>query len=465
MPLATSLAALLACAVGFPATAETRYHVIRIDPAPGYDPFPDVFAINDAGEVAGSADGPPGGGRPAFRWHIETGMIILGDLPGGGNSTMTQAINELGHVAGMGIPAYALNEAFRWTPENGIEPLGDLPGGAGSQPYYSWAYGMNDVDQVVGLSKSANGNEAFLWDPNTGMVGLGDFPGEPFVSVAFDINNSGQVVGMGSGTPGGPFIWEAATGLVPLNTGPGLQMSYVFAINEAGVIAGYCTNGDACVWSKQTGAVSYGAVPGAFGTFAQAINDLDEVVGWAYMGTFADELAFIADAENGVRLLDDYLDASSQVYKPLGEPRGINDNGQIVVQHSLLGIVLQPYVPGDSNCDDVVNLQDIKPLLEFIATFDPNATPTSYCGWWTADVNQDATLDEKDVTAMWELLGLSCGDLNSDGFVDQSDVGILLGDFGCTAGLGECVGDADADGDTDQSDLGILLANYGGTCP
>jgi hypothetical protein len=56
----------------------------------------------------------------------------------------------------------------------------------------------------------------------------------------------------------------------------------------------------------------------------------------------------------------------------------------------------------------------------------------------------------------------SCpGDLDHDGFVGQSDLGILLGDFGCDSGTGACAGDADGDGDTDQTDLGILLANYG----
>jgi hypothetical protein len=51
------------------------------------------------------------------------------------------------------------------------------------------------------------------------------------------------------------------------------------------------------------------------------------------------------------------------------------------------------------------------------------------------------------------------GDLDGDGDVDQADLGILLGDWGCTGG--DCVGDIDGDGDTDQADLGALLANYG----
>ncbi len=48
------------------------------------------------------------------------------------------------------------------------------------------------------------------------------------------------------------------------------------------------------------------------------------------------------------------------------------------------------------------------------------------------------------------------GDLDGDGDVDQSDLGVLLSCYG----VSDC-GDTDGDGDTDQSDLGVLLANYG----
>jgi len=55
------------------------------------------------------------------------------------------------------------------------------------------------------------------------------------------------------------------------------------------------------------------------------------------------------------------------------------------------------------------------------------------------------------------------GDLNYDKCVDQSDLGILLADWGCDSG--SCAGDVDHDGDTDQADLGLLLAHWGAGCP
>ena len=54
------------------------------------------------------------------------------------------------------------------------------------------------------------------------------------------------------------------------------------------------------------------------------------------------------------------------------------------------------------------------------------------------------------------------GDLNADGVIDLSDLGVVLADFNCS---GLCAGDVDGDGDTDLSDLGVVLANWGETCP
>jgi hypothetical protein len=61
----------------------------------------------------------------------------------------------------------------------------------------------------------------------------------------------------------------------------------------------------------------------------------------------------------------------------------------------------------------------------------------------------------------------SCaGDVDMDGDVDQSDLGILLASFGRPTDdpLFDRNADFDCDGDVDQSDLGTLLAAYGGDC-
>ena len=58
------------------------------------------------------------------------------------------------------------------------------------------------------------------------------------------------------------------------------------------------------------------------------------------------------------------------------------------------------------------------------------------------------------------------GDVDGDGDTDQSDLGILLADWGCDDPVNGCAGDLDGDDKTDQVDLGILLADWGcGTGP
>ena len=65
----------------------------------------------------------------------------------------------------------------------------------------------------------------------------------------------------------------------------------------------------------------------------------------------------------------------------------------------------------------------------------------------------------------WSVAVTVPGDFNFDQCVDLSDLGVLLADFGCTAGPGACPGDIDGDGDTDLADLGLILANFGLGCP
>ena len=58
-------------------------------------------------------------------------------------------------------------EAFRWTEATGMVGLGDLPGG----DFYSTAYGVSaDGSVVVGRGRSASGVEAFRWTEATGTI-------------------------------------------------------------------------------------------------------------------------------------------------------------------------------------------------------------------------------------------------------------------------------------------------------
>lgn len=71
-----------------------------------------------------------------------------------------------------------------------VTDLGDLPGGEN----HSIAFAINNSGQVVGRSETAEGTRAFLWQndvmTNLGVLTLGDE-----YSMAYDINDAGDVVG------------------------------------------------------------------------------------------------------------------------------------------------------------------------------------------------------------------------------------------------------------------------------
>jgi len=82
--------------------------------------FNSAYAINNSGEVVGSAELLDGGIR-GFRWTEEGGMEDLGTL--GSNFSIAFAINEVGHIAGDSGPQNGVRHAFLCTKENGMEDL------------------------------------------------------------------------------------------------------------------------------------------------------------------------------------------------------------------------------------------------------------------------------------------------------------------------------------------------------
>ncbi len=177
----------------------------------------------DGSTVLGNSDSTLG--RQAFRWTAQTGMVGLGDFAGGiFNSTATSASSDGAIVVGSGNNDLGV-EAFRWTESTGLEGLGHLAGGE----FFSRAFGISDDGlTIVGRSSSANslgqpitnssGTEAFLWTTATGMLALGDLPGGNFFSRAIAVSGDGSIiVGQSESDLGEePFIWDSTQGIRPL---------------------------------------------------------------------------------------------------------------------------------------------------------------------------------------------------------------------------------------------------------
>lgn len=118
---------------------------------------------------------------------------------------------------------------------------------------------------------------------------------------------------------------------------------------------------------------------------------------------------------------------------------------------------------GDGDCE----LNDIDAMYAAIAAgtsggpfdYDADGTVTAgdIPGWLgdASDASNTALLDLNDVLAI--------GDINFDGNVDSTDLGILLNNFNSTSGVGWGGGDLNADLAVDSTDLGQLLNEFGHT--
>ncbi len=161
----------------------------------------------------------------SFRWTatdivdgIPVGdMVSLGGLPGGriGMYANVGDMSADGSVIVGGAESSIGNEAYRWTVDTGMVGLGDLPGGNDS----SYATGISsDGSVVIGASYSDLGREAFRWTEQEGMVSLGQFPGGSKYTEAYAVSADGSViVGSGQGMGGTydyhAFIWTEQQGL------------------------------------------------------------------------------------------------------------------------------------------------------------------------------------------------------------------------------------------------------------
>ena len=160
--------------------------------------------INNSGQIAGTVKVSILDQNPfrAFRFSTSGGMQALGTLGNEFCHSMGNAINENGHVVGMSQTTLSDGEtiasyhAFLW--DGTMHDLGTLA--SPSSIFESYAYAINASDQVVGRASTTGSPHAFLYDNGT-MKDLNDLidPGLGWELIeAFDINDSGQIVGMGS---------------------------------------------------------------------------------------------------------------------------------------------------------------------------------------------------------------------------------------------------------------------------
>lgn len=153
--------------------------------------------VSGDGSVVVGAGSSGATGSEAWRW--QDGMTGLGDL-GTGMSVATGVSRDGQVVVGQLGSGPVGNQAFRWTAESGIVPLGDLPGGTFSSVALSVSA---DGTVVVGETTTAPGRVPFRWTADTGLVDLG------FLGTAYGVSADGQSVVGQAGNHG--FLWQGGS--------------------------------------------------------------------------------------------------------------------------------------------------------------------------------------------------------------------------------------------------------------
>ncbi|MBN1845384.1 MAG: hypothetical protein JW810_06840 [Sedimentisphaerales bacterium] len=211
-------------------------------------------SINDSNQIVGAATLADGSWR-ATRFdaggagtNVNLGIL---DTPWGSDDSCALSINNLGQIVGYGRFSYEgtnIERAVRFDPSGGGENVNLTPGTDGGQ-----ARCINDAGQIVGTSHACQG--ACLFDPSGGganlaLGGLVDGQG----SLAYAINNRGQIVGTaGQLDPEGEPVARAVlfdpsgqgnnidlNSLIQPDLGWVLKAAY--DINESGWIVGYGQN-------------------------------------------------------------------------------------------------------------------------------------------------------------------------------------------------------------------------------
>lgn len=270
-------------------------------------------AINIEGKVAGNYQ------NQAYIWTKRDGLQALGTLPGGTTSTAA-AINDLGDVAGtadgigtvfspyvefQNLYCTDLTQPFIWTHAGGMEGLGTIGFYNGifeegcSIPFY--ATGINDQGEEVGYSSAdATYETGFTWtnaaDMNTFAIG---YP-STFIN---GITDSGEIVGQyGSGAGDENYIGVATTwngGQGDLGTLGGADVenwaSSANAVNLLGQVVGWSTTGTtqfggsnvhAVLWTRSGGISDLGALAGDTSSAALKINFFGLIIGTSGSGIY-----------------------------------------------------------------------------------------------------------------------------------------------------------------------------------
>jgi len=166
---------------------------------PGTDGYSRGHSINEAGDIAGRASLTTfvGGEKHLAVWDADNNLT---SVPGGGSSIYStgQHINNHGVIVGNGINGAGDWLGMVWDESNNFAYWIDTFGGDASR-----AWSVNDDGTIVGFATDATGTRLAMVSLDGGATSIDlnslvlDLTGWQYLTEAYDINESGQIVGVG----------------------------------------------------------------------------------------------------------------------------------------------------------------------------------------------------------------------------------------------------------------------------
>ncbi len=286
---------------------------------------------------------------PVYRGRASSTTYTFTDLGAhtlGGMYTAAFGISNCGQVVGQSTvtganPMSDPTRPFLWRDLDGdfvsdpgeMIDLGTLGGTSGS------AQDINTSGMVVGISTGSTGEQrAFRWQ-NGVMNDIGLLPNRT-TAAAFGVNDANQIVGTTEDNDfnGDAFIWSPMDGLQALpNPSPSPKPLFAYAINNAGHVVGSDSNNHAFFFNGAT----YTDL-GTFGgnkSIARDLNDAGQVVGQAEPsgGTADASNAFLWTSQSGLTNLGTFGGTINIAY-------GINSSGTVVGTSTLSSGVFNAFV-------------------------------------------------------------------------------------------------------------------------
>jgi probable HAF family extracellular repeat protein len=358
------------------------------------------------GRLAGAL--PPGLKERCTEFYAVTDLGTLG-----GGQSEASGLNDLGQVVGLSRTSDGEDHAFLWS-GGAMTDLGTLGGKT------SVATAIDNDGRVVGQSETADGpTHAFLHE-NGGMIDLSPLLGTALYGSALDINrHGGLIVGSADFGPPGSFDQDHAFRIdlgvgtaTDLGTLPGGRSSKAMAINNGGEIVGGSSISTE-PWAVShpwlyTDAMSPIGPPEAVGT-AWGINDMGEAVG--AVGPPTEAFVFSGGVVSSVP------DVSG-----IGVPRlpyAINNKDQIVgADYAGLGFSTRAF------------------LIEGGKLIDLNSLISPFAGWFLSvatDINDEGLIVGSGIQPDDEYHAFLLTPSETRGFWSAPQIGELIKELGTTA--------------------------------